>query len=241
MNALGDVRPRLVASSSSSHRMTNSSPPKRATVSPGRSASRSRCASATSSRSPALWPRLSFTTLKWSRSQNSTATVRLLRRLRASASSSRSRNSVRFGQPGQRIVGGLVLEALLERLSLADVAGHRRHELDAAFGVVVGEEERGHRNLDTVAVVGELAAPDALFTQVRPCVVDVHVLHPRRRVRREVEVVHRRGRAQVEEPARRRVHVQDAALAAADHHEVARRLDDVGQPLGVALRRPTVR
>ena len=85
--------------STSSHRMTNSSPPNRLTVSPGRSWCCSRSATSTSRRSPAECPRESLTTLKWSRSQNRTPTPRPRRRLRARARSSRSSSRVRLGSP----------------------------------------------------------------------------------------------------------------------------------------------
>ncbi|MEZ5133686.1 MAG: hypothetical protein R2699_01140 [Acidimicrobiales bacterium] len=83
----------------SSQSTTNSSPPKRAMVSPGRSACRRRSVISTSSRSPTSWPRLSLTILKWSRSQNSTAVRLRCRRARARACSSRVSSSVRFGSP----------------------------------------------------------------------------------------------------------------------------------------------
>ena len=53
--------------------MANSSPLRRATVSPSRTHPRSRCATTCSSRSPAGWPRVSLTSLKWSRSRHRTA------------------------------------------------------------------------------------------------------------------------------------------------------------------------
>ena len=52
----------------------NSSPPRRATVSAGRTQARRRSATATSSSSPTAWPSVSLTVLKSSRSMNSTAT-----------------------------------------------------------------------------------------------------------------------------------------------------------------------
>src|SRR5207237_507393 len=58
------------ATSSSSS--VNSSPPSRATTSPGRTLACSRCAISTSRRSPAACPRVSFTSLKWSQSKNKT-------------------------------------------------------------------------------------------------------------------------------------------------------------------------
>ena len=77
----------------------NSSPPKRATVSPGRSTSTSRAASRQSSSSPAPWPSESLTSLKRSRSMNSTATEVLRREAWFSASDRRSISSVRLGRP----------------------------------------------------------------------------------------------------------------------------------------------
>ncbi len=73
---------------------TNSSPPRRATVSSGRSAPK-RAATSTSRASPTRWPAESLTTLKSSRSQNSSAS-------RASPprfSPSRSCSRVRLGRP----------------------------------------------------------------------------------------------------------------------------------------------
>ena len=87
------------APSSCSQTTRNSSPPSRATVSDGRTASCSRGASATSRSSPAWWPIESLTSLNWSRSASRTATARPSRRRRASAPSSRSSASARFGSP----------------------------------------------------------------------------------------------------------------------------------------------
>ena len=77
----------------------NSSPPSRTSVSEGRMTARTCCATATSSRSPAAWSMVSFTSLKWSRSMKSTATGVLERRDRASAACSRSCTTERFGRP----------------------------------------------------------------------------------------------------------------------------------------------
>ena len=89
------------ASQTSSSRIVNSSPPRRATVSPGRRADSSRRATAISSRSPTWWPSESLTSLKRSRSRNSTAAqVAGWRRWpRRIAWSRRSRNSTRLGSP----------------------------------------------------------------------------------------------------------------------------------------------
>ena len=77
----------------------NSSPANRATVSPGRTTEDSRAATSRSSRSPALWPRVSLTLLNPSRSMKYTAMGRPERAAPARDCSSRSRNSVRFGSP----------------------------------------------------------------------------------------------------------------------------------------------
>ncbi len=78
----------------------NSSPPSRATVSPARRQLSSRRAICTSSSSPARWPRLSFTSLKRSRSRKSTAKCAASRPLaRAKATSRRSLKSARLGRP----------------------------------------------------------------------------------------------------------------------------------------------
>ena len=78
---------------------TNSSPPRRPTESPSRSALASLTPTAASNWSPALWPKVSFTLLKSSRSRNSAATGVCSRRERAIIWSSRSRMSARLGSP----------------------------------------------------------------------------------------------------------------------------------------------
>ena len=64
---------------------TNSSPPRRATVSPSRTQDSRRCATCCSSKSPMSWPRVSLRVLKLSRSMNSSAPSRPLRALEANA------------------------------------------------------------------------------------------------------------------------------------------------------------
>ncbi len=78
---------------------TNSSPPRRATVSPGRTVRSSRRATSRSRSSPAPWPSESLTTLKRSRSRNSTPTERWWRDARCRASWRRSSNRARLGRP----------------------------------------------------------------------------------------------------------------------------------------------
>ena len=82
----------------SSTRMANSSPPKRATVSLGRTAERSRAATSTSSSSPALCPSVSLTSLNPSRSRKYTAIGGDESARRASACWSRSLNRARLGR-----------------------------------------------------------------------------------------------------------------------------------------------
>ena len=109
----------------------NSSPPKRATVSPVAHRRRSRSATWTSSWSPAAWPRLSLTSLNPSRSRNSTATSSRAAAA-PSASASRSRNSARLASPVRRVVVRLVHQLFLQLLALADVAGVEHQAADAA-------------------------------------------------------------------------------------------------------------
>ena len=97
---LGDDRSRRRASTMSSSRTVNSSPPSRATVSPGRSAPATRPASAISRLSPTAWLRLSLTSLKRSMSRNSTAQPAPgSRSERCRIWLTRSMNSVRLGSP----------------------------------------------------------------------------------------------------------------------------------------------
>ena len=87
------------ASSVSSSSTANSSPPRRAVVSAGRSAAGSRRATWTSRSSPAWWPRLSLMVLKSSRSTKSTATSPAGLLQRSSACWSRSANRARLARP----------------------------------------------------------------------------------------------------------------------------------------------
>ena len=67
-DAAGDLE-RRSSSRTPDSSTANSSPPRRATVSSGRTASRSRCATICRSRSPVWWPRVSLTSLNRSRSR----------------------------------------------------------------------------------------------------------------------------------------------------------------------------
>src|SRR5712691_7446078 len=118
------------ASAAFSMSSANSSPPSRATVSESRTTAESRVPAATSSSSPTLWPIVSFTTLKSSRSTKSTpAVVRPVLEQQA------------VGQAGQRVVEGPVLQLSLE-LALR---GH----------VPQGEHQAADR-----AIEAQVAAPD---------------------------------------------------------------------------------
>ena len=77
----------------------NSSPPRRASESLSRVRSRSTSAISTISWSPAGWPRVSLTCLKWSRSSITSAPVVRSRRARASASRRSSSKRRRFFSP----------------------------------------------------------------------------------------------------------------------------------------------
>ena len=95
---VGD-RHRLVLVGEAVDRIPNSSPPKRATMSPGRRWARSRGATARSSSSPAWWPRLSLISLKWSRSRKRIPTGEPETVARSSASLSESTKLSRLGRP----------------------------------------------------------------------------------------------------------------------------------------------
>ena len=79
--------------------MPNSSPPKRATRSPGRRWERRRGATARSRASPAWWPMLSLISLKWSRSRKRIPTGEPEAVARLSASLSASMKLSRLGSP----------------------------------------------------------------------------------------------------------------------------------------------
>ncbi len=77
----------------------NSSPPRRATVSAVRSSEDRRSLTCLSSVSPELWPSVSLTFLKLSRSRYSIATLCAPRRAAAADCSKRSRARLRLGSP----------------------------------------------------------------------------------------------------------------------------------------------
>ena len=94
------IRRASSASRTGSRMIPNSSPPKRATVSLGRSEPTRRWPTAASSRSPTAWPTLSLMTLNRSRSSRITATDRAIgRRRRPARGRSGRSSSSRFGSP----------------------------------------------------------------------------------------------------------------------------------------------
>ena len=72
-----------------------------------------RRATATSSRSPERWPRVSFTSLKRSTSSMQTAIIRRVRRARPIDVRSPSSRSVRLGSAGEGVVQRLMAQGLL--------------------------------------------------------------------------------------------------------------------------------
>ena len=150
-DAFGDLDRVSVTSSRSSRTITNSSPPKRATVSAARTSACSRRPRPSSSSSPAAWPRLSFTTLKRSRSRKSTATLQSAR----SAARQRECEAVDeerpVGKVRQVVVQCLVRERLLGSLAVGDVA--HLHEEVVRVPVGIGDERHVDEDRDDGAVV----------------------------------------------------------------------------------------
>ena len=122
------------ALTTSSSRIANSSPPKRAAVSLARMLVARRSATSRRTSSPAAWPRLSLIVLKSSRSRKMTAMPLLLATVARDGVAHALDEQRAVGQVGDRVVEGLVGELLLEGLALADVAAV---EDDPADGVVL--------------------------------------------------------------------------------------------------------
>ena len=108
-------------------RSANSSPPKRATVSPARSSPCRRGPIARSSSSPAWWPSESLSTLRLSRSTKSSATRPPSRVARASALMQPVEQQRAVRQAGQRVVERVVAHLLLDPQALDRAAEHVRH------------------------------------------------------------------------------------------------------------------
>ena len=151
-SALGDS-PRGVlrlGTSVFSSRTANSSPPSRAGCRTAGSA-RSRSATCVSSSSPAAWPQLSLTFLKWSRSRKRTACDRLAGALTRERLGDAVGEEHAVRQAGERVVVRLMAELLLQLRHLrerllepavleqhAGVAGERLEQLEVGLG------ERAH-------------------------------------------------------------------------------------------------
>ena len=98
--AMRAATPLAVARSAPSGSSTaNSSPPRRATVSPGRTQRHRRRANSCSRRSPTWWPSVSLTSLKRSRSSSRRPVGRPSRSVARTASSSRSCSRTRLARP----------------------------------------------------------------------------------------------------------------------------------------------
>ena len=123
----GDLRSRRRDRRGCASSRLNSSPPKRATMSPGRRHDCSRSATVTSRRSPTSWPRLSFTSLNRSTSRNSTATWRPLVARVEQRLLEPLEELPAVRQAGERVVVRLERQLLLRGAALADVA-HVAHE-----------------------------------------------------------------------------------------------------------------
>ena len=132
----------------------NSSPPWRAATSPARIAPDRRWATSTRSRSPARWPSESLTTLKSSRSRNSRATFGPPPAPAREGPLDVVAEQDPVGQPGQRVVEGVVEELRLEALLVGRVDEQALRDAPPAAGAL------GHRvglvvDPDDRAVAGE--------------------------------------------------------------------------------------
>ena len=115
----------------------NSSPPMRDTTSVGRVTDSSRWAASRSTRSPTWWPQVSLTSLNESMSRKSRSTRSPCAAARSSSSSTISTSLRAVDQPGQRVVGGLVAQALLSVRVVLD-GGDGPHQQQH------GDDEAGH-------------------------------------------------------------------------------------------------
>ena len=127
-----------------SSRIVNSSPPRRAIVSLGAQAARRRWPTCTSSWSPAAWPRLSLTTLKRSRSMNSTASSWPQVFAAGQGVGDAVEEQRPIGQPGERIVEGAVAQLLFEDFALGRAPQRTGGVLDQLVG------PRLHRGARTI-------------------------------------------------------------------------------------------
>ena len=149
-----------VSASRSSQSTTNSSPARRATKSEERTASWIRSATATSSRSPAAAPIVSFTALK--RSMLIATRPRCLPRSRARAEclSQRFEQSAPVGQPGQLVHEDVRFELQLVGFLRREVTQDRG--VDAPLGTAPNRREDGGgvgHECPVVALEQDLAIP----------------------------------------------------------------------------------
>ena len=109
----------------SPHSTTNSSPPRRATVSQARAPRRSRSAVARSTASPTAWPWVSLTSLKRSRSMNDRVASVGAAGHPADDRLEAVEKQVAVGQTGQVVVGGHVGQLALALALLAGIGDQR--------------------------------------------------------------------------------------------------------------------
>ena len=181
------------SSASRSTRMPNSSPPKRATMSPGRRWARSRGATARSSSSPAWWPMLSLISLKLSRSRKRIPTGEPETVLRLSESPSESTKLSRFGKPVSGIVQNPVAQRLIRSVALDRVGEHVGRSLDEVH--VLRGEAVGLGGVDVEHAEGLLRAVDQHGEAA------AHAHHSQRRRHREAPL----GRPVVDDHVQTRV------------------------------------
>ena len=150
-----------IASSSSARRsirIPNSSPPKRATMSPGRRCARRRGATARSSASPAWWPRLSLISLKWSRSRKRIPTGEPETRGPPQRVVERVDEAEPVGQAGERVVEDAVAQRLVGGVALEGVG----EDVGAGLqeGDVLGGEAVRFGGVDVEHAEGAVLAVD---------------------------------------------------------------------------------
>ena len=139
-----------------SNQIANSSPPSRATMSPGRLAVRSRAAVARNARSPASWPQRSFSVLKLSRSMNISVPGSLSRSSRSMRRTMSLGERAAVVDAGQRIGAGLAGHFLLDRAMF-------QHDAD---GADAGTEQR--QVIGVERTLGRVAPDDEAGTTVEP-------------------------------------------------------------------------
>ena len=131
--------------------MANSSPPRRATMSLGRTCCTMRRETATRNSSPTLWPRLSLMSLKRSKSRNITANAR--------AGSARARCDALLERLVEAAPVGSPVRLSWKAMCCSSASALRRAVMSCACRIrhgaptlAVGEEAAVHRHPDLVAV-----------------------------------------------------------------------------------------